>query len=377
MRDKPIYFDFMATTPIDPRVLEQMLQFMGPQAHYGNPASITHAYGHEAQRGVERAREEVAQAIGASFEAIFFTSGATESNNLAILGAAYAYQRKGRHLITMTTEHASVLDTFRQLEREGYRVTYLNPKPDGLLDLNELEQALCPDTLLVSIMQVNNEIGVIQPIAKIADLLKGKGILFHVDAAQSFGKLPINVKALSVDLMSFSAHKVYGPKGVGALYVRQQPRVRLAAQSYGGGHEGGLRSGTLPTHQIVGMGAAFKLAQAVLVDEQDRILNLRERLWQGIQHRPGLSINGSLTERVAGNLNLCFEGRDNSDLLIALHPLALSTTSACVASKAKPSYVLKALGLSQKDVQSSLRLSLGRYTTDEDVTCAIDLIHRL
>ncbi len=373
---KQMYFDYMATTPIDPRVIQLMLQYMGPDAHFGNPASITHTYGHEASAAVELAREKIAEVIGALAEEICFTSGATESNNLAILGAARFYQRKGRHLITMSTEHKAVLDSFQQLAREGFEVTYLDPKPDGLLDIKALEKALRPDTVLVSVMHVNNEIGVIQNLSEIADCIKDKGILFHVDAAQSIGRLAINLKALRVDLMSLSAHKVYGPKGIGALYVRQNPRVRLQPQSYGGGHEGGLRSGTLPTHQIVGMGEAYRIAELERVSEQARILSLRNRLWDGIAHLPGLSINGSVVERIAGNLNLCFEGISNSELLIALKDLAISTTSACVSSKTKPSYVLKALGLSEARAQSSVRLTLGRFTTDEEVMRAVSIINQ-
>ena len=373
---KPIYLDYMATTPIDPRVITEMLNYMGPDGAFGNPASVTHDYGRTAQKAIERAREDIASVIGASSEEIYFTSGATEANNLAIIGAAHFYQRKGRHLITMSTEHKSVLDSFQQLEREGYRVTYLNPKSDGLLALEDLKNALSSDTILVSIMHVNSEIGVIQNLVQIADCLKGKGILLHVDAAQSAGKLPLDLKNLRVDLMSLSAHKVYGPKGVGALYVRQRPRIRLEPQTYGGGHEGGLRAGTLATHQIVGMGMAFRIAENERIIEQARILRLKNHLWDSIKHLPDLSVNGTFAHRIAGNLNLCFKGLNNSDLLIVFNALALSTTSACMASKAKPSYVLKALGLSDADAQSSIRLSIGRFTTDEEISRAIEVINQ-
>lgn len=375
MMEKPIYMDYMATTPVDPRVIEVMLSYMGPESCFGNPASVTHIYGREANHAVESARSQVASLIGASPEEIIFTSGATEADNLAIIGAAHFYQRKGRHMITMATEHKAVLDSFKHLEREGFHVSYLNPESDGILDLEKLKRTVCEDTILVSIMHVNNEIGVIQDIQAIAECLKGKGILFHVDAAQSVGKLPIDLQTLPVDLMSLSAHKIYGPKGVGALYVRQKPRVRIEPQSYGGGHENGMRSGTLATHQIVGMGEACQIAQTVMMEEQRKILHLRNYLLKGIQHLPGLSINGSLSQRIAGNLNLRFEGLENTALLMALKSLAISTTSACVSSKAQPSYVLKSLGLSEAEAQSSLRLSLGRYTTEKDMTYVIELMN--
>jgi cysteine desulfurase len=364
----------MATTPIDPRVVEVMLDYMGPNGHFGNPASATHIYGREAAQGVERARAQIASVIGATEDEIIFTSGATESDNLAILGAARFYQRKGRHLITMSTEHKAVLDSFHQLEREGFEVTYLDPQSDGLLKLSDLEAALREDTILVSIMQVNNEIGVIQDIAAIGCLLNGKGIIFHVDAAQSAGKLLINLRELSVDLMSFSAHKAYGPKGVGALYVRHTPRIRLEPQSFGGGHEGGLRSGTLPTHQIVGMGEAFILAETIRIKEQEHLLLLRQKLWSLINHLPGIQLNGSIEHRIAGNLNFSFSGIDGTELLLALSDLALSTTSACSSASAHHSYVLRALGLSGELARSSIRLSLGRFTTEEQVNKAATII---
>ncbi|MDF1685032.1 MAG: aminotransferase class V-fold PLP-dependent enzyme [Legionellaceae bacterium] len=375
MKKRPIYFDYMATTPVDARVIECMLPYLGVEGDFGNPASTTHNYGQAAKCAVEHARAQIAEVVGdVSPESIIFTSGATEANNLAILGSVAFYKRKGQHVITMATEHKAVLDSFKQLEKQGYDVTYLNPKADGLLDLEALTQALRPDTILVSIMQVNNEIGVIQDIEAIGQMLKNKGIIFHVDAAQSVGRLSIDLLNLPVDLMSFSAHKAYGPKGIGALYVRQKPRIRLQAQSFGGGHEGGLRSGTLPTHQIVGMGEAFALAESLRIEEQARILNLRTRFSDGIQALPNIHINGDVTQRIAGNLNLCFKGMDNSELLMKLHELAISTTSACASSRQASSHVLLAMGLNNADAQSSLRFSFGRFTTKEEIDFAIKLI---
>jgi len=376
MDAQPIYLDYMATTPIDPKVIEKMLVYMGPSGHFGNAASVTHTYGKAAAIAVEEAREQIARFIGAQSEDIIFTSGATEADNLAILGAASFYQRKGLHLITMETEHKAVLDSFKHLEKQGFDVTYLKPDHQGLLNLETLQAALREDTILVSIMQVNNEIGVIQDIAAIGAILKNRGIIFHVDAAQSVGKVSIDLKSLPVDLMSFSAHKVYGPKGVGALYIRHQPRIRLNPQSFGGGHERGLRSGTLATHQIVGMGEAFRLASLGVHDEQQRILGLRHQLWEGIQDLPGIAVNGCLSKRIAGNLNLRFSGLENQALLLALRPLAFSTTSACVAAQAKPSYVLRALGLSVAEAQGSIRLSLGRFTTEPEICSAIRLFRQ-
>ncbi|RUR17496.1 MULTISPECIES: IscS subfamily cysteine desulfurase [Legionella] len=374
MDSKPIYLDYMATTPIDPRVVEEMLKYMGPDGHFGNPASKTHVYGQTAARAVEHARGMLAETIQAAPEEIVFTSGATEANNLGIIGAARFYQRKGRHLITMMTEHKAVLDSFKQLEREGFAVTYLQPEPDGLLNLVNLEQALRNDTILVSIMQVNNEIGVIQDIASMGQLLRDKGIIFHVDAAQSAGKLPINVRDLHVSLMSFSAHKNYGPKGVGALYVSHKPRIRLHPLSFGGGHEGGMRSGTLATHQIVGMGEAFYLSEMARATEQARILELRTQLWAGIKHLPGIRLNGHQEQRIAGNLNMTFNGIDGEQLLTALHQLAVSTASACTSASSQPSYVLRAIGLSDNLARSSIRLSIGRFTTTKEVQRTIRII---
>ncbi len=376
MSELPIYFDYMATTPIDPRVIAMMLEYMGPTEHFGNPASAIHVYGRTAALAVERARSQVADAIGGASEEIIFTSGATEAINLAILGAARFYQRKGRHVITMTTEHKAVLDSFRQLEQEGFQVTYLEPQKDGLLNLDRLKESLREDTILVSIMHVNNEIGVIQDISAIGNSLKGRGVIFHVDAAQSVGKVAINLRDLSVDLMSCSAHKNYGPKGVGALYVRQHPRIRLQPQSFGGGHQAGVRSGTLPTHQIVGMGEAFALSERSRADEQGRLLLLRQTLWNGIKQLSGISLNGSIEQRIAGNLNFSFSGIDGAALLPALSEVAVSTTSACSSASMQPSYVLRALGVSKELASSSIRLSIGRFTTAEQVDKAIEIICR-
>ncbi len=364
----------MATTPVDPRVMEQMFQYLGPDGNFGNPASTTHIYGKIAAKAVEHARGQIADTINASPQEIVFTSGATESNNLAILGAAHFYQNKGRHIVTMSTEHKAVLDSVHHLEKEGFQITRLQPEPDGLLNLNRLEEALRQDTILVSIMQVNNEIGVIQDTAAIGELLRNKGIIFHVDAAQSAGKIAIDLSQLPVDLMSFSAHKNYGPKGIGALFVRRKPRIRLQAQTYGGGHEGGLRSGTLATHQIVGMGMAFYLTESIREEEQTRLLNYRTRLWDGIKHLPGIQLNGHEHQRIAGNLNISFAGIDGDSLLLALNELAVSTTSACASASIQPSYVLRELGLSSELAYSSLRLAPGRFTTEEQIEKAIAII---
>ena len=371
MNTKPIYLDYMATTPVDPRVLDLMVRYLGPSGHFGNPASVTHVYGQTAALAVERARSQIATTIGATIDDIIFTSGATEADNLAILGAAHFYQRKGKHVVTMSTEHKAVLDSFHQLEREGFEVTYLAPQSDGLLNLASLVEALRDDTVLVSIMHVNNEIGVLQDIHAIGELLRGKGIVFHVDAAQSAGKIAIDLRTLPVDLMSLSAHKNYGPKGVGALYVRHKPRIRLQAQSFGGGHENGMRAGTLPTHQIVGMGEAFALSEEGRIEEQARILHLRQQLWDGISHLPGIHLNGHAEQRIAGNLNVSFKGIDGADLLPALSELAVSTVSACASASTQPSYVLCALGLSREQAIRSIRLSIGRFTTCEQVQEAV------
>lgn len=374
MEQMPIYFDYMATTPVDPRVVDQMIKYLGPEGHFGNPASTTHVYGTLAAKAVEHARGQIADSVHACSNEIVFTSGATEADNLAILGAAHFYQKKGKHLVTMSTEHKAVLDSFHYLEKEGFEVTYLPPEPNGVLDLQRLKDALREDTILVSIMHVNNEIGVIQDIAAIGKLLQNKGIIFHVDAAQSAGKIAIDLSQISVDLMSFSAHKNYGPKGIGALYVKHRPRVRLQPQTYGGGHEGGMRSGTLATHQIVGMGMAFALAENAREEEQRRILDLRTKLWNGIKELPGIHLNGDEHQRVAGNLNISFDGIQGDSLLLALHELALSSTSACSSASIQPSYVLRALGLSSELAYSSLRLSIGRFTQEEQVDQAIAII---
>ncbi len=375
-RNKPLYLDYMATTPIDARVIDCMLEYMGPTSHFGNPASTTHVYGRIAAQAVENARLQIAETVGATPEDIIFTSGATEADNLAILGSARFYQTKGRHVITLNTEHKAVLDCMKQLEREGFEVLRLQTKTDGLLDIAELEQALREDTILVSIMQVNNETGVVQDIAAIANLLRGKGIIFHVDAAQSAGKLPIDLSQMPVDLMSFSAHKLYGPKGIGALYVRHKPRIRLQPILYGGGHEQGLRSGTLPTHQIVGMGEAFSIAEACREVEQSRILKLRERLWEGISQLPGIQLNGHHQRRIAGNLNISFSGLEGMNLLPAMSELAISTSSACTSAREEVSYVLLSMGLSREQALSSVRISVGRYTSEADIEYAIGVIQR-
>ncbi|OGV46692.1 MAG: IscS subfamily cysteine desulfurase [Legionellales bacterium RIFCSPHIGHO2_12_FULL_42_9] len=364
----------MATTPIDPSVCERMNQFMGPNGGFGNAASTTHQYGRIAALAIDRARSQIATVTGASPQNLIFTSGATEANNLAILGAARFYRNQGRHLITMSVEHKSVLDSFHQLEKEGFTVTYVRPEPDGLLDLNKLEAALTSTTILGSIMHVNNEIGVIQDIAAIGSILRKRGVVFHVDAAQSIGKLPINLAELPIDLMSLSAHKNYGPKGIGVLYVNNKPRIRLQPQSFGGGHELGLRSGTLPTHQIVGMGEAVWLAEQNREYEQTRLLNLRHKLWEGIKLIPGIKLNGHPTHRVAGNLNIMFTDIEGGALLSALNGLAISSTSACMAASNQPSYVLQELGLNNSQASSSIRLSLGRYTTEEQIDRTIGII---
>jgi cysteine desulfurase len=372
---KPIYFDFMATTPIDPKVIQKMLEYMGE--NFGNPASIQHKYGHDAAIAVEHARQQIATTIHANPEDLIFTSGATEANNLALLGAAKFYQRKGKHIITVKTEHRSVLDPCRQLEREGFEITYLTPDHNGILSPELLQQTLREDTILVSIMHVNNEIGVIQDLEKLSHILKNKGIIFHVDAAQSAGKVAIDVNKFNIDLMSLSAHKNYGPKGIGALYIRHKPRIRLQAQTFGGGQEQGLRSGTLATHQIVGMGEAFAIAEQSRICEQKRILELRQYLWNSISDLPGISLNGHPTQRIAGNLNFCLQGFEGHELIIALPDLAVSTMSACTASSLQPSYVLRALGLSTTAALSSIRLTIGRTTTLDEVNYAITCLRNL
>jgi cysteine desulfurase len=365
----PVYLDYAATTPVDPRVAQKMLPYLCE--HFGNPASRSHAFGWAAEEAVEIAREQVAALIGADPREIAWTSGATESNNLAIKGAARFHQGKGQHLVTLKTEHKAVLDTLRELEREGFAVTYLDVQPDGLVDLAALEAALRPDTILVSVMAVNNEIGVVQDIAAIGALCRARGILFHVDAAQATGKIAIDLAQLPVDLMSLSAHKTYGPKGIGALYVRRKPRVRIEAQMHGGGHERGLRSGTLPTHQIVGMGEAYRLARVHMAAENERVRALRDRLLAGLQAIPAVTVNGSLERRVAQNLNVSFQFVEGESLLMGMKEIAVSSGSACTSASLEPSYVLRALGLADEAAHSSIRFSIGRFTTEAEIDAAV------
>ena len=372
---KPIYLDYSATTQVDPRVAEVMCRYLTMEGNFGNPASRSHAFGWEAEKAVERARGEVAALINADPKEIVWTSGATESDNLALKGAARFYQAKGRHIVTVKTEHKAILDTARQLEREGFEVTYLEPEPNGLLDLGKLEAALRKDTILVSVMHVNNEIGVIQDLAAISRIVKPRGILLHSDAAQSAGKIPIDVAALGVDLLSLSAHKVYGPKGIGALYVRRKPRVRLEAQMHGGGHERGMRSGTLATHQIVGMGEAFRLAREEMETEAARLKGLRARLLEGLSDIEEVYVNGDLEHRIPGNLNISFNFIEGESLIMALKELAVSSGSACTSASLEPSYVLRALGRNDELAHSSIRFTMGRFTTEEDVEYTIRLLH--
>ncbi|VVE21979.1 cysteine desulfurase [Pandoraea aquatica] len=368
----PIYMDYSATTPIDPRVVDKMLPFLREQ--FGNPASRSHSFGWAAEQAVEEAREEVAKLVNADPREIVWTSGATESNNLAIKGAAHFYQGKGKHLITVKTEHKAVLDTMRELEREGFEVTYLDVKDDGLLDLDVFKAALRPDTILVSIMAVNNEIGVIQDIATLGEICREKGIIFHVDAAQATGKMPIDLAALKVDLMSFSAHKTYGPKGIGALYVRRKPRVRIEAQIHGGGHERGMRSGTLATHQIVGMGEAFRLAREEMATENERVRMLRDRLLKGLTEMEEVYVNGDMEQRVPHNLNISFNFVEGESLIMAIKDVAVSSGSACTSASLEPSYVLRALGRNDELAHSSIRFTVGRFTTEQEVDYVVELL---
>jgi cysteine desulfurase len=370
----PIYLDYSATTPVDPRVVDAMLPYL--REKIGNAASRSHAFGWEAESGVEKAREQVAALVGADPREIIWTSGATESINLALKGAAQFYRDKGRHLVTVRTEHKATLDTMRELERAGFEVSYLEVQPDGLLDLRQFEAALRPDTILASVMMVNNEIGVIQDIAAIGEVCRGRGIILHVDAAQASGKVPIDLQSLKVDLMSFSAHKTYGPKGVGALYVRRKPRVRLEAQIHGGGHERGLRSGTLPTHQIVGMGEAFRIAKEEMSSDNERIRALRDRLWSGLSEIPEVYLNGDLERRVPHNLNVSFNFVEGESLIMAIKEVAVSSGSACTSASLEPSYVLRALGRSDELAHSSIRFTVGRFTTREEIDYTIDLLRR-
>jgi cysteine desulfurase len=368
----PIYLDYSATTPVDPRVADKMIPWLVER--FGNPASRSHAYGWDAEEAVENARAEVAKLVNCDPKEIVWTSGATESDNLALKGAAHFYKTKGKHLVTMKTEHKAVLDTMRELEREGVEVTYLDPEPNGLVDLAKLQAALRPDTILVSVMLVNNEIGVIQPIAEIGEMCRAKGIIFHVDAAQATGKVAIDLAQLKVDLMSFSAHKTYGPKGMGALYVRRKPRVRIEAQMHGGGHERGLRSGTLPTHQIVGMGEAFRIARVEMATENERIRMLRDKLLAGLRGMEEIYVNGDLEERVPHNLNVSFNFVEGESLIMGMKELAVSSGSACTSASLEPSYVLRALGRNDELAHSSIRFTLGRFTTPEDIEYAVKLI---
>jgi cysteine desulfurase len=368
----PIYLDYSATTPVDPRVRDAMIPWLTEK--FGNPASRSHAYGWEADEAVERARAEVAALVNADPKEIVWTSGATESNNLALKGAAHFYSGKGKHIVTLMTEHKAVLDTVRELERQGFAATYLSPEPNGLLDLDKFKAALRPDTIIVSVMLVNNEIGVVQDIAAIGEICRDKGILLHVDAAQATGKVIIDLEALKVDLMSFSAHKTYGPKGIGALYVRRKPRVRLEAQMHGGGHERGMRSGTLATHQIVGMGTAFRIAQEEMAAENERIRMLRDRLWQGLSSMEEVHLNGDLAQRVPHNLNVSFNFVEGESMIMAVKNIAVSSGSACTSASLEPSYVLRALGRSDELAHSSIRFSIGRFTTVEEVDYAVTLM---
>ena len=372
-RDKPIYLDYSATTPVDPRVAEKMIPWL--TEHFGNPASRSHAYGWEAEEAVENARAEVARLVNCDAKEIVWTSGATESNNLAIKGAAHFYAAKGKHVVTVKTEHKAVLDTVRELERVGFEATYLDPEPSGLVDPAKFEAALRPDTVLASVMLVNNEIGVIQPVAQFGETCRRKGVLFHVDAAQATGKVPIDLASLKVDLMSFSAHKTYGPKGIGALYVRRKPRVRLEAQMHGGGHEKGMRSGTLATHQIVGMGEAFRLARLEMATENERIRMLRDRLLAGLRGMEEVYVNGDLDHRVPHNLNVSFNFVEGESLIMGMKELAVSSGSACTSASLEPSYVLRALGRNDELAHSSIRFTIGRWTTEADIDFAVRLIH--
>ena len=370
----PIYLDYSATTPVDPRVAQAMIPWL--TEHFGNPASRSHAYGWEAEKAVEDAREQVARLVNADAKEIVWTSGAPESNNLAIKGAAQFYKGKGKHIITLKTEHKAVLDTFRELERQGFEATYLDVQENGLVDLSALKDAIRPDTILVSVMFVNNEIGVIQPIAEIGEICREKGIVFHVDAAQATGKVDIDLSKLKVDLMSFSAHKTYGPKGIGALYVRRKPRARLEAQMHGGGHERGLRSGTLATHQIVGMGEAFRIAREEMKTENERVRALRDRLMKGLQDIDATYINGDVEHRVPHNLNISFAYVEGESLIMAIKDVAVSSGSACTSASLEPSYVLRALGRNDELAHSSIRFTIGRFTTEEEVDYTIDLLHK-
>ena len=370
----PIYLDYSATTPVDPRVVDAMIPWL--RENFGNPASRSHSFGWTAEKAVDQAREQVAALVNCDSRELIWTSGATESINLALKGAARFYKDKGKHLVTVKTEHKATLDTMRELERDGFEVTYLDVEENGLVDFAKLEAALRPDTILVSVMYVNNEIGVIQDIAAIAELTRSRGIVFHVDAAQATGKIVVDLAQLKVDLMSFSAHKTYGPKGVGALFVRRKPRVRLEAQMHGGGHERGLRSGTLPTHQIVGMGEAFRLAREEMATDNERIRMLRDRLWAGISQTEQVFLNGDWERRVPHNLNASFNFVEGESMIMAMKDVAVSSGSACTSASLEPSYVLRALGRSDELAHSSIRFTVGRFTTPEEIDFTIDLVTR-
>ncbi len=370
----PIYLDYSATTPVDPRVAEKMIPWL--TQNFGNPASRSHKFGWDAEAAVEEARENVAALVNCDPRELVWTSGATESINLALKGAAHFYKDKGRHLVTVGTEHKATLDTMRELEREGFEVTYLDVLPNGLLDLAAFEAALRPGTIVASVMLVNNEIGVIQDVAAIGEMCRKRGVIFHVDAAQATGKVPIDLATLKVDLMSFSAHKTYGPKGVGALYVRRKPRVRIEAQVHGGGHERGMRSGTLPTHQIVGMGEAFRLARLEMATDSDRVRSLRDRLWKGLSQIEEVYLNGDMEHRVPHNLNVSFNFVEGESLIMAIKDVAVSSGSACTSASLEPSYVLRALGRSDELAHSSIRFTVGRFTTAEEIDYTVDLLKR-
>jgi cysteine desulfurase len=370
----PIYLDYSSTTPVDPRVAAKMADCLTSDGIFGNPASRSHKFGWVAEEAVDIARNQIADLVNADPREIVFTSGATESNNLAIKGAANFYGKKGKHLITLKTEHKAVLDTMRQLEREGYEVTYMDPEPNGLILLEKLIAAIRPETILVSIMHVNNEIGVIQDIAAIGEVCRERKILFHVDAAQSTGKVPIDLQTMKVDLMSFCAHKTYGPKGIGALFVRRKPRIRLEAQMHGGGHERGMRSGTMATHQIVGMGESFRIAKQDMGAENERLMMLRNKLWNGIKDMEAVYLNGDMESRIAGNLNVSFAYVEGESLIMALKDMAVSSGSACTSASLEPSYVLRALGLSDELAHSSIRFTTGRFTTEAEIDYVIGVI---
>ncbi|OZI61232.1 IscS subfamily cysteine desulfurase [Bordetella genomosp. 11] len=374
MTNRPIYLDYSATTPVDPRVVEKMVPWL--YENFGNPASRSHSIGWEAEDAVERAREEVAKLVNADPREIIWTSGATESDNLAIKGAANFYKERGKHIITVKTEHKAVLDTTRELERQGFEVTYLDVMDNGLIDLDVFKATLRPDTVLVSVMMVNNEIGVIQDIETLGEICRERNIIFHVDAAQATGKVEIDLQKLKVDLMSFSAHKTYGPKGIGALYVRRKPRVRIEAQMHGGGHERGFRSGTLPTHQIVGMGEAFRLAREEMGTENERIRMLRDRLWAGLSEIEEVYLNGDMDRRVPHNLNVSFNYVEGESLIMAVKELAVSSGSACTSASLEPSYVLRALGRNDELAHSSIRFTIGRFTTEQEIDFTVDLLKK-